>query len=186
MHILTASQTVAITLQVLPSMLRHMCSVFLTANLFFNTEYDPVRLRIKYYIVSTRPRRRLETDVIIYNEAMWKYGLIHPHPSITGSVDGILPLGLYPPCIRMADRALLAGYRRITLHHVIHLMNCRRRSDYPEGRFCIRAGDVIDAVAPPPTQITASMICMSQFDLLNPSHVPHEISQLSMFNVTDW
>ena len=27
-------------------------------------------------------------------------------------VDGILPKGSYPPCLRMADRALLAGYPR--------------------------------------------------------------------------
>ena len=27
--------------------------------------------------------------------------------------DGILPKGPYPPCLRMADRALLAGYPRI-------------------------------------------------------------------------
>ena len=26
--------------------------------------------------------------------------------------DGILPIGPYPPCLRMADRALLAGYPR--------------------------------------------------------------------------
>ena len=29
--------------------------------------------------------------------------------------DGILPKGPYPPCLRMADRALLAGYPRIYL-----------------------------------------------------------------------
>ena len=27
-------------------------------------------------------------------------------------VDGILPKGPYPPCLRMADRALLAGYHQ--------------------------------------------------------------------------
>ena len=27
-------------------------------------------------------------------------------------IDGILPKGPYPPCLRMADRALLAGYPR--------------------------------------------------------------------------
>ena len=31
-----------------------------------------------------------------------------PNPEI----DGILPKGPYPPCLRMADRALLAGYPR--------------------------------------------------------------------------
>ena len=29
------------------------------------------------------------------------------------NVDGILPKGPYPPCLRMADRALLAGYPRM-------------------------------------------------------------------------
>ena len=28
------------------------------------------------------------------------------------NIDGILPKGPYPPCLRMADRALLAGYPR--------------------------------------------------------------------------
>ena len=27
-------------------------------------------------------------------------------------IEGILPKGPYPPCLRMADRALLAGYPR--------------------------------------------------------------------------
>ena len=28
-------------------------------------------------------------------------------------IDGILPKGPYPPCLRMADRAHLAGYPRL-------------------------------------------------------------------------
>ena len=32
------------------------------------------------------------------------------------SIEGILPKGPYPPCLRMADRALLAGYPRIIVH----------------------------------------------------------------------
>ena len=30
------------------------------------------------------------------------------------NIEGILPKGTYPPCLRMADRALLAGYPRYT------------------------------------------------------------------------
>ena len=33
------------------------------------------------------------------------------HPS-SAYIEGILPKGPYPPCLRMADRALLAGYPR--------------------------------------------------------------------------
>ena len=33
----------------------------------------------------------------------------------TPYLDGILPKGPYPPCLRMADRALLAGYPRSVL-----------------------------------------------------------------------
>ena len=33
-------------------------------------------------------------------------------PCIGPIIDGILPKGPYPPCLRMADRALLAGYPR--------------------------------------------------------------------------
>ena len=33
------------------------------------------------------------------------------------NIEGILPKGPYPPCLRMADRALLAGYPRIVLSY---------------------------------------------------------------------
>ena len=37
-------------------------------------------------------------------------------------IDGILPEGPYPPCLCMADRALLAGYpRHVILIIVVHL-----------------------------------------------------------------
>ena len=34
---------------------------------------------------------------------------------LLAQVEGILPKGPYPPCLRMADRALLAGYPRSVL-----------------------------------------------------------------------
>ena len=38
---------------------------------------------------------------------LWSHSsAVHP------IIDGILPKGLYPPCLRMADRALLAWYYR--------------------------------------------------------------------------
>ena len=37
-------------------------------------------------------------------------------------VSGILPKGPYPPCVSMADRALLAGYPRCPLYTVIVMM----------------------------------------------------------------
>ena len=39
-----------------------------------------------------------------FNNALIDFYYIH--------VDGILPKGPYPPCLRMADRSLLAGYPR--------------------------------------------------------------------------
>ena len=36
-------------------------------------------------------------------------------------IDGILPKGPYPPCLHMADRALLAGYPRYI--HVLTIVN---------------------------------------------------------------
>ena len=36
------------------------------------------------------------------------------HPNV--HIEGILPKGSYPPCLRMADRALLAGYPRYVPH----------------------------------------------------------------------
>ena len=40
----------------------------------------------------------------------------HSHVCFLGErqFDGILPKGPYPPCLRMAERAFLAGYTRIT------------------------------------------------------------------------
>ena len=35
-----------------------------------------------------------------------------PYIRPTSKFEGILPKGPYPPCLRMADRALLAGYPR--------------------------------------------------------------------------
>ena len=36
----------------------------------------------------------------------------HTNLALNTDIDGILPRGLYPPCVRMADMALLAGYAR--------------------------------------------------------------------------
>ena len=46
---------------------------------------------------------------------MWKHPPTPTHPPPPPQhpyIDGILPKGPYPPCLRMADRALLAGYHR--------------------------------------------------------------------------
>ena len=45
-----------------------------------------------------------------------------PEPVLTkisDDIDGILPKGPYPPCLRMADRALVAGYpqQKVSLGH---------------------------------------------------------------------
>ena len=37
--------------------------------------------------------------------------------------DGILPKGPYPPCLRMADKALLAGYHRIIWRYYVMMCN---------------------------------------------------------------
>ena len=41
----------------------------------------------------------------------WSYGL-GEYENRYDKIDGILPKGPFPPCLRMADRALLAGYPR--------------------------------------------------------------------------
>ena len=38
-------------------------------------------------------------------------------------IDGILPKGLYPPCLRMADRALLSGYPRDVTFACLHVVD---------------------------------------------------------------
>ena len=39
-------------------------------------------------------------------------------------IDGILPKGPYPPCLRMADRALLAGYHRNVCYLLYAVIGC--------------------------------------------------------------
>ena len=52
----------------------------------------------------------------IPNELCQQYQLQWENMLHTSSyIDGILPKGPYPPCLRMADRALLAGYHRYLL-----------------------------------------------------------------------
>ena len=58
--------------------------------------------------------------------------------SITPDIEGILPKGPYPPCLRMADRALLAGYPRYT--HVssgLPPWNCHMRSANKRRRYIV-------------------------------------------------
>ena len=38
-------------------------------------------------------------------------------------IDGILPKGPYPPCLRMADRALSAGYHRYGWYLYLFMLN---------------------------------------------------------------
>ena len=49
-------------------------------------------------------------------------------------IEGILPKGPYPPCLRMADRALLAGYPRYGLgvpsYYIKNGPGSMRESDY--------------------------------------------------------
>ena len=42
----------------------------------------------------------------------WKSFMAEPIPKMILEIDGIPPKAPYPPCLRMADRALLAGYPR--------------------------------------------------------------------------
>ena len=45
-------------------------------------------------------------------------------------IKGILPKGPYPPCLRMADRALLAGYPQ----YVMKVWSCNR---HPQRVYCM-------------------------------------------------
>ena len=69
---------------------------------------------------------------------------------MTTYFDGILPKGPYTPCLRMADRALLAGYPRFLLQLVFHCyMECVlwvRGLIYilPKPSFCGRQHMILD------------------------------------------
>ena len=46
---------------------------------------------------------------------IWVFKYAKSHSTTLEHVDGILPKGPYLPCLRMADRAILAGYSRCLL-----------------------------------------------------------------------
>ena len=52
-------------------------------------------------------KKKTETSIIFI---VWHYILILWIFMSTSYINGILPKGPYPPCLRMADRAVLAGY----------------------------------------------------------------------------
>ena len=51
------------------------------------------------------------------------------------AIGGILPKGPYPPCLRMADRALLAGYRgnMVLCNTLSHTVQQQQRSSTGQG-----------------------------------------------------
>ena len=57
----------------------------------------------------------------------WGWPMIH--------VDGILPEGPYPPCLRMADRDLLAGYPRCKVSSYLVLGGSEISGRPPGGRL---------------------------------------------------
>ena len=59
-----------------------------------------------------RPNGRAIGVFCEYFEEIWPRYI---SPALYVYIKGILPKGPYPPCLRMADRALLAGYPRYAL-----------------------------------------------------------------------
>ena len=66
----------------------------------------------KYLDLTTFRTRRTPESTNFYVSAG------HPLFNCTTFVEGILPKGPYPPCLRMADRALLAGDPRCDFDNV--------------------------------------------------------------------
>ena len=70
-------------------------------------------------------------------------------------IDGILPKGSYPPCLRMVDRTPFAGYPRYVmasswvttcLHCLLAYFNCLRPSDHREARHSMGYGNLFKTV----------------------------------------
>ena len=73
-----------------------------------------------------RPDKIIYMMLPAYNNAWVNHGMMHHYKTwkvltlhyvryyrqSKADIEGILPKGPYPPCLRMADRALLAGYPR--------------------------------------------------------------------------
>ena len=53
-----------------------------------------------------------EFSMVVENDWLKNFLDINDMELSGAYIDGILPKGPYPPCLRMADRALLAGYPR--------------------------------------------------------------------------
>ena len=57
------------------------------------------------------------SDISVCTELQSHYSLIcHQCNMLSPDYEGILPKGPYPPCLCMADRALLAGYPRLQFY----------------------------------------------------------------------
>ena len=86
----------------------------------------------------TTPPDLFVEDKLIWENPTCEGRLIYPegcvlslnksNPTISASdsinFDGILPKGPYPPCLRMADRALLVGYHHIAVSIKIYFTLC--------------------------------------------------------------
>ena len=73
------------------------------------------------WISRTRASNAEHVSIWWRHHVIFKWKL--PSQKIKAHIDGILPKGPYPPCLRMADRALLAGYPRyIRTKHKAFLM----------------------------------------------------------------
>ena len=59
--------------------------------------------------------------------------------NITDEIDGILPKGPYLPCLRMADRALLAGYpwNVVEVMHAIDVKYIKRNVYTDHTLLCV-------------------------------------------------
>ena len=67
-------------------------------------------------------------------------------------IDGILPKGPYPSCLRMADRALLAGYTRYIFSSVYLFTDVFQRAPFGSSM-----GDVQTSRTSTPVQTTATI-----------------------------
>ena len=83
-------------------------------------------------------------------KCVWRFRLQKRRPFCLGLdaliyIDGILPKGPYQPCLRIADRALLAGYPRyaalLSLFHVPNgfaiFARCRASRSVKQSKHCL-------------------------------------------------
>ena len=106
------------------------------------------------YLKKKGKRKKTNANGSYFFRPCWVHYIFIRAWHLYATVDGILPKGPYPPCLRMADRALLAGYPR-------NCRSCRLLRLWPSG---YGAGSMISWLEGRRFQDSLGLLGLGQWD----------------------